>query len=213
MIKSEIRSLIVNLLPKLDKTGKYHPRFIDAAIEKVINEMYNNVYKRNPLELMRYTEGYGYTTALPVLSEASTGIYYTTLPSAIVPFPDKASGVRRVSTMVQGGMKFFPIDKREIELLLDNSNVNYVTSKIGYLVTPDRVEFYNLSGAVLGAGVRMDLIIPFSSYSDTDVVLLPEEVDPQGQTFVDKVLKTLSVIQPMDAVDNNADIKQTGNGQ
>ncbi len=208
MIKAEVRSLITNVLPKFDKTGKYHPRFVDAAIEKVIGSLYDDCFKRNPLELQRYTKGYGYTTALSILLENSTGLYYTTLPAAIHPFSDKASGVRRVSTLIQGGLTFFPMDARETDLVLSGSNVTTVTLKIGYVVTPTRVEYYKMTGTVLGQGVRMDLIIPFSVYADTDTVLIPEETDQQGKTFVDKVLAILGVVQPIDTRDDNSDPMQ-----
>ena len=212
MIKSEIRSLIKNELPKLDKSNKYHPRFIDAAIEKVLNGMYNDVFKRNPLELQRFTKQYGYTTALSILYEDSTGLYYVTHPAAIVPFPDRASGIRRISTMIQGGMTFYPIDAREADLVRSGSSVASVTAKIGYVVTRSRSEFYKMTGTIRAAGVRMDVIVPFSVYADTEVVLIPEVSDEQGETFVDKVLKILGVIREVDQKDNNADEIRKQNG-
>jgi len=210
MIKEEIRSLIRGELPKLDKTNKFHARFIDAAIEKVLGEMYTDEFKKSPHALQRYTKGFGYTTAIPIAYEASTGIYYVSYPTgiSIVPFPDKASGVRRISTMIQGGLTFFPMDAREVDLVRSGGNVSTVNTKIGYIVLPTRIEFYNMTTAVLNDGCRMDLIIPFSNYADTDVVLIPEEVDKGGQTFTDRVLKILGVIQPIDLKDDNADAKQ-----
>jgi hypothetical protein len=210
MIKEEIRSIFRNLLPKLNKTNRWHDRVIDSAIEKVLNVMYNDVFKRNPFALQRYTKSYGYTTPLGVLLEANTGIYYTNLPVAIVPFSDKASGVRRISTIAQGGLTFIPVDAREMDLVV-GSNVATTTKKIGYNVTPTRVEYYKMTGNPITDGVRMDLIIPFSVYADTDIILIPEETDQQGQTFIDKVLKILGVIQPVDLKDNNADVETTQN--
>ena len=208
MIKEEIRSSIKNLLPGLDKTNKYHPRVIDSAIEKVLAEMYNDVFKSDPLALQRYTKPY--TIAPNILLEAASGIYYVALPAAIIPFPDKASGVRRVSTLVQGGMTFFPMDIREVDLVRSGSYSHTVTaigSKIGYVVTQTRIEFYNITAgdAVITTGVRADLIVPFSVYADTDTVLIPEVTDQQGNTFVDRVLKILGVIRPVDLKDDNAE--------
>lgn len=214
MIKKEIRSYIKNLLPKLDKTGKYHPRFVDAAIERVLIEMYQELFAVNPLALQRFTKGYGYTTALSVLYEASTGIYYTTLPAKIIPFRDKASGVRRVSTPVSSGLSFFPIDKREVDLLGSGSYADTVTTKTGYVVTPTRVEYYNISGAAITGGVKMDLIVPFSVYEDTDDVLIPETHIEAQEVFANRVLSVLGVIQPVDLKDDNSDlVKQMNNGQ
>lgn len=213
MTKQEIRSLIKNLLPKLDKTNKYHDRVIDGAIEEVISEMYTDVFKRNPLELQRYTYRLGYSIPIEVLYEASTGIYYSNYPTgySIIPFPDKASGVRRISTMIQGGLTFFPMDAREIDLVRSGSSVNTVNTKIGYVVLPTRVEFYHITTSVLNDGCRMDVIIPFSNYGDTETVLIPEEKDDQGNDFVNKVLAKLGIIQPVDAKDDNADAPQQQN--
>lgn len=207
MVKAEIRSLITNLLPKYDKTNKYHPSVVNAAIERVLIEMYQEVFYENPLALQRFTKPYGYTVALAVSSEASTGLYYTTLPAKVVPFKDKSSGVRRISTPVQGAFTFFPTDQREMDYLQNGSNADTVTSKIGYVVTPTRVEYYNISGAVRTSGVRMDIVIPFSTYLDTDEVLIPESLNKEAGEFEDRVLKILGVIQPVDLKDDNAETK------
>jgi hypothetical protein len=211
MLKKEIRSLIFNLLPKYDKSGKYHFRLLDAAIERVLIEMYQEVFYENPLALQRFTKPYGYTTALTVISEATTGLYYTNVPAQYVVFKDKSSGIRRVSTPVQGAFTFFPMDQREMDFVQNGSNVDAVTTKIGYVVTPTRVEYYNMSGAVLTSGVRMDVIIPFSVYLDTDEVLIPESLNKESGEFEDRVLKILGVIQPVDLKDDNAE-KQVANG-
>jgi hypothetical protein len=212
MRKDEIRSLVKNSLPKLDKVNKFHPRYLDAQIEEVLNQMYNEVFVSDPLALQRYTKPYGYTTPLAVLYQAGTTIYYTTLPAGIVPIPDKASGVRRISTIAQGGFTFFPMDAREHDLMLSGSYVNTVTDKIGYLVTQTRIEYYNMTPAIIAAGVRADLLTPFSVYADTDTVLIPEITDKQGQTFLDRVLKALGTVQAVDMLDNNQELKQKANG-
>lgn len=205
MQKQEIRSLFRNLLPRLDKTAKWHPMVIDTAIERVLIEMYQELFAENPLALQRFTKQYGYGTALEVLLEAGTGLYYTTLPAKIVPFRDKASGVRRVSTVVQGGLTFFPIDPREMDLILSGSNTNTMLGKIGYAVNSERVEYFNMLGGPLAAGVRMDLIVPFSEYDDDDEVLVPETKEEKGRNFTDRVLDILGVIRAVDLKDDNAD--------
>lgn len=213
MVKAEIRSLIWNLLPKYDKTNKYSFPVVDAAIERVINEMYNDVFLKDPNALQVFTKGYGYGASLPIAQEALTLIYYTTLPQVIVPFGDKKSGVRNVSSTAQGGLAFFPMNLDEMKLITDGTHTDTVAQKTGYMVTPARVEFYNASAAILGAGVRMDLIIPFSKYIDTEMVLIPEIADKQGGTFEERVLKILGIIQPVDLKDDNRDQQTQNSGQ
>ena len=209
MIKSEIRSVVLNALQRYDKVSAYHPRVIDANCEAILNQMYNEVFQMSPLSLQRFTKGYGYTTALDIDTEESTGIYYTTLPENIVYIPDRASGVRRVAPATQTGIGFYPMDQREWDLVMGGSYVNYVKDKIGYIVTPARVEYYGMTGAIITSGVRMDILIPFSEYADTDTVLYPEHVTREGMGFIDRVVQRFIDKPPTDLLDDNAETKKS----
>jgi len=205
MRKDEIRSLIKNLLPKYGTESEYHPRVIDAAIEKALAQWYNFVYFKNPRELERYCRRFGNVTTIPVLADITVGIYYSNYPTGYtyIPIPDKSSGVRRITQRVQGGLTFVPMDQREVELVSNSSYFHGTKTKIGYVVTPERIEYYNMSAAIAAIGVRMDILIPFSQYGDAELVLTPEVADDEGTTFIDAVLKILSVIQPVDQLDDN----------
>jgi hypothetical protein len=207
MQKNELRSVIKNLLPKYVKGSEYHNEVIDRAIEKVINQLYMQTFLLDPLSIQRYVKRFGTVTPITVSYDADAGIYYSNYPTGVMPIslPDKASGCRRVTTKAQAGVKFYPLDQREMELILGGSYTNTVTNKIGYCVTQDRIEFYGMSVAIATDGVRMDLLVPFSDYAETDQILVPEMPDPQGATFTDMVLKILGVIQPQDTLDNNLD--------
>lgn len=205
MIKSEIRSVVLNRLQRYDKTNKFHPRIIDAECESVLNQMYNEVFRMNPLYLQRFCKGYGYDVPLTISTEASTGIYYITLPQTMVCFPDRSSGVRRVAPATQTGLGFYPMDQREWDISLSGTLGSYVKDKIGYIVTPTRVEFYGITGAIDTSGVRMDLIIPFSKYADTDVVLYPEHTLEDGSGFIDRVVARLANKPEVDLLDDNAE--------
>jgi len=212
MTKEEIRSLVWNLTKKYDVNMAFHPRVIDAAIEKVIAEFYNIVFLRNPLELARYTKEFGYTTAIAVSLEAATGLYYSNYPTgiSIIPIPDKLSGVRRVSAPTQAAITFYPMDSREQDLVMAGSYVHTLRNKIGYIPRRTRVEYYNVSASssIVTTGVRMDLLIPFSNYADTDTVLIPEIVDEEGNGFVERVMKELEHVQPIDMNENPKEVKQ-----
>lgn len=207
MIKKEIRSGVKKTLPQIDKTSKYHDRYIDFCIETVLNEIYQEVHDANPLDLQRFTKRYGTVTPISVTLDSSAGIYYSNYPAKICVINDKASGVRRISTIAQVGMTFFPLDIRELEYMLSGTYSNTVNTKIGYVPTQDRIEYHDMTVTTAAAGVRMDLLIPFSVYLDTDTVLIPEGVNAQGESFMDRVLKILGVVQPIDLTDNNSDIK------
>lgn len=205
MVKSEIRSTVLSELRKWDAVAKFHPRVLDAHIEYILHQMLGEVFRMNPLSLQRYTRGYGYTVPLTVLSEASSGIYYTTLPKNIYVFMDKAAGVRRVSTPVQGAIKFYPMDQREWDLVASGSLLSNVKNKIGYVVTPARVEYYNMLGSVITSGVKMDLLIPFSEFADTDIVPYPEHLTEDGKGFFDRIVERMINIPPVNLKDQNKD--------
>lgn len=203
MIKREIRSRIKNYLPKYDQDNKYHPLVIDNAIEKAIIALYTVEFDISPRRLFKYVKRYGGTTALPILQDLNANIYYCNYPEKIVSFPDNASGVRRLTTRQQGGMTFFPTNQQDMEFIVSGTNFKTINTKIGYIPTLERIEFYNMSTAVSLTGIRADIIIPFSKYLDTDDVIIPEVKDKDGLNFDDLVLKVLGVIQPPDAVDDN----------
>lgn len=194
MIKSEIRSMVFNMLKKLDTKAQFHPRFLDSVCEKVISEMLWELYALDPHYLQRFTV----TCISDVSYEAAASLYYTTLPVKIIPFPDKASGVRRVNTLAQPSMRFYPADYREMDALRSSSYFKEVTDKILYVVTQERVVYYGMTAAIAAEGVIMEVIQPFSQFADTATVYIPEFRDGEGMSFDDRVKKKLMTIPPVD---------------
>jgi hypothetical protein len=201
MIKSEIRSLIKNLVPKYEEVERFHDRVIDATCEQVIKEMLWELFAVDPLAIQRYTVEYGVSSAIPIIWDATKMIYYSNLPCAVIPMPDKASGVRKISTRTQLGFYFFPIDQREADLLF-NTYVAEVNSKVGYSVNQTTVDYWGMDTTYTTLGVRMSILQPFSVYADTDTVLIPEFRDREGVNFTDRVLKLLGNIKPVELLEN-----------
>ena len=204
MIKSEIRSMVFNLLRKLDTKAQFHPRFLDSVIEKCISEMLWELYALDPHYLQRFTV----TCISTVDYEAAASLYYTTLPVKIIPFPDKASGVRRVNTLAQPSMRFYPADYREMDALRSSSYFKEVTDKILYIVTQERVVYYGMTAAIAAEGVVMEVIQPFSQFDDTDTVYIPEFRDGEGLSFDDRVKRKLMTIPPVDLSEDTDEINK-----
>jgi len=202
MIKKEIRSLIRNLLPKIDKTNKYHDNVIDAACETVLNSMIADYFNKESQNVDQFTKRYGDDTPLTIVLDAITDTYYTTLPVGFVPLTDKASGVRRIFTVQSGGVMFYPMDAREFDLAASNSNFYLLNNRIGYVVYPTRVEYFSMDSSIATAGVRMNILTRFRDLLDTDTVGIPGN---RTGEFTTAVLQYLGVIQPADLTDDNKD--------
>lgn len=207
MTKREIRSLIRNLLPKIDKTNKYHDLVIDSACDTVLSTMVQDYFNRVSSNVDKFIKRYGDATAITVSTDAITDIDYSTLPVGFIPLPDKASGVRRIYTVQAGGIMFYPMDAREMDLAYSNSNFYLLSNKIGYLVLPTKIEYFGMTDAIKNAGVRMDIVTRYRDYLDTDTVLLPGDmtIDNEKSPFIMAVLRVLGIIQPADLKDDNKD--------
>jgi hypothetical protein len=213
MTKQEIISLVRGFTLREDANQRFHENFLVSSIGRVLIEMYNDLYKTNPRALDRYTKVYGVPTPLTVLNEAGSGIYYLTLPVSVIPLPSKASGVLHIYPAIQSGNIFQPMDATEADLVF-NTDVAVVSSKIGYRVRQDsRVDFWNMSAAVIASGVRADLLIHFRDYADTDEVAIPELSEKEGGSFLSRVLPLLGVVPPADLSDSNSPAKEQNNKQ
>jgi len=190
MTKAEYRSLIKNLLAKIDKENKYHEMVIDHAVDHALAQIYWEVWKQNPPELDNYTKEYGVSTAITVTQNATTTIYESTIPEVYIPMPDKASGIRHIFTLEQGGIVFVPMSQTEIDYV-PNTLVGELTDRIGYAVKNEKVEYWNMNAVVAAAGVRMEILIPFTAYEDDDVVKLPFGINEEILQLVLVYLKDL----------------------
>lgn len=201
MTKSEIRSLVKNILGNVDKTNRYHPEVIDATIERAFNQAYSDIFMRNPQDLDNYTKSYGADgTAIPVAEDGNTGIDTLTIPADYIPLPDKASGVRGVYTITTGGKLFYPMTATEFDLITRNTHTSNVSAEIGYVVRGGKLEFWNMDATTLAAGVRMEILIPFRTYADTDDVLMPFSRDVD---LMQAIFNILGIVPPTDLEDDN----------
>lgn len=200
MTKSDVTDFILHNLQKIDKTNKYHRVIIDEAITMAFNQAYGDVFERDPRLLNNYTVTYG-TTGTPIttaLNSDGSTIYEAALPVAYVPFSDKSSGVRNVFTLAKSSTKFYPMSKYELDIA-DNTLMGEIDDRIGYVVRPEVLEFYGMTGAV---SIRIDIVQPFNFYGSSDTIIIPFAKDAQ---LVGAVIEALRTIPPVDLKDNNSD--------
>ena len=201
MTKAEVIGHIKSLLPREDDTNKYHDNVIAAGIERVFNQIFYTMALKNERELDDYSTSYGEATAITVTEDSTTGMYSSTLPAQIVPLPWKRSGVIGIYTAEEGEVAFHPMTRKEAELA-PNTLYGLVGSRIGYIVRGSRVDYYNMNSTVAAAGVRMDLIVPFTDLASTDEVKFPYGYD---MDIVNAVVELGRSIPPVDLKDNNSD--------
>lgn len=213
MIKKEIVSWVLNLCPKEDDSGKFHPRVVEAVIEDVLKGMYADFYAINPRLIGSYGKMFGETSPIPILFDQKTNIYYSVLPQKIVNLPCPGSGVLNIFPYINTGNAFLPMTVTQADFIF-NTDVAVVSSKVGYTTRQDtRVDFWNSTTAIRAMGVRLLLLIPFSKYLSDDVVEIPPLTEKQGGTFIQRVMNQLGMIQPPDLIDDNKDSAPQSNNQ
>jgi hypothetical protein len=208
MIKREIISLLKNLLPKQDKTGKYHDAVVGAALNVVYSNMLNDIHSQDARELDNYVTTYRNVT----IADTYTPYPHSTVPVSYVSFRDKASGIRRIWGYDDSDVliRFYPMDSREVDLAQRGSMMGQAGTgaRIGYVVKPTTVEYFNAtsSGSLRIDAVNMDVVVEFSALDEDDVVKLPHGKE---NMLIAGALEMLGVIPPVDLRDNNADTQSS----
>ena len=173
--KQQIIDTVYNDLRRVKPHANYPRPLVEHNIAKAWNQILYDAFRKDLSFFGFYAKLY---EAIAVTLDASTGVYVSTLPVAIVQLPDKSAGVRRVSPATTTGLKFAPLSEDLMELK-DNLEVGRVASStIGYVVRYDRVEYdSNMTVAIAAAGVKMSLVVPFDVYGRTENLPIPSGKD------------------------------------
>jgi hypothetical protein len=204
MTKEYLRSELHGLLSSIDKTGKWHPTLLDHVLESVINSVYFQVHAQNPKALGQYIKAYSVSSALLV---TGPGRYGLSIPATLVPLPDKRGGVRSLRSSLGLSVYFVPITHQELALMEDSQADNLITtspSVIYYAVHEDVIDFKNMTATIAAAPFYLDLLVAFTSLTDTDEVPLPYG---KNMEILKMALEILGVVSPKDLLDNNSDVK------
>lgn len=202
MTKETLRSLLKNTLAQIDKTSRYHDTYLDHVLEVVINSVYFQVHAQNPVALGQYTIRY----AQPITAGQYEG-YVATLPVELVPLPDKRGGARVINDHTDTNIYFVPITDQEFQLMKSSQvdDITTTTPNVIYYVTGiDELLFVNMTAAIAAHTITADLIVAFTSVSDTTEVRLPYGKDAE---IIKMALEMLGVVPPKDLLDNNSDVR------
>lgn len=208
MTKAELRSLVKNRLRRIDKTRKYHDNIINAELARVITTFYNEVYRNDSRDLDFYTTEVTFNTAA-ILTNANTSEKYVNIPSGkkFMNLPDIRKGVRSVNALSTLSMTFYPYTTRTLQQFIgleaeDTLLSTGSSTRIGYKVLDNKIEFYGMPTSVSNEGIVANVIYDFFSLNDTDEVNLP---GGQDATIIDAVVSALSQVPPVDLENDNND--------
>lgn len=140
-------------------------------------------------------------TSQTVTLDPTIGLYYTTIPTALVSIPTVASGVRHINTNSGMGLDFVPTTERE-QKYMDGLTTQLVDTNIGWWIKGNRI-WYNesMTSSIAALGVRLVVIPMFSGFDSTDTVNVP---GGRTQELIERVLALISPTAPVDLKANNA---------
>jgi len=149
-------------------------KFGDQKLAYYIGQVYNSalvaVFTRNLTDFTSYIKEY---QSVAISQDAISEVYYSTLPAPIVMIPRKAgSGVMRISGLTSKTIEFVPMTNGDLQTI-EGLEVDDVDDVIGYVFKNGRIEYHGMTTTVAAGTVKMELVIPFESYSDTDYVQIP----------------------------------------
>lgn len=138
-------------------------RTIALHIENAINTVLGQLFARDPQQWDMFSKSY---TADVVPGTRP----YALLPESIIQTPDLAKGVRRIYANGSDDLVFVPIPASGHQLFHE-VGLDQIDDSVGYEVKADRVRFFNMRYPI--TSVTMDLVIPFSKWSDSDDFPIP----------------------------------------
>lgn len=161
---------------------RFRDRTIAIHIETAINTVLGQVFNKEPFQWDQFSK--------PFEADVVGGHKpYALIPEQIIQTPDLAKGVRRIYAGDQENgsdrLVFVPIPSFGRQLFQE-VKLDQVDDTCGYDVRFDRVLFYNLRFPI--KRVTMDLVIPFSRWSDDDDFPIPSAT---ANLITDMAVKTL----------------------
>jgi hypothetical protein len=222
MTKAEFTSYVIRRVGGIGQGMKFHPAFVEAAIERGFNQIIYETFRKDLAFLSFFAKRYS-----AVAISGVSGAYYSVLPAPIIQLPDYASGVRRINMSTNGsvatgdritqlgtlntstGGVFKPVSEEEMERFAE-SEAFAVTGDIPYIVRQNKTTTpTSLYGVVEYASwftpatlfVDMSLVVPYRSYADTDQVHVPSG---QDERLMEVVINFLMGTPNQDLKNDNA---------
>ena len=140
MTKKDFIDYFRALLPRVDKTGKYHPEVISHAIERAVNDVLCMMYLRFPDLTDPYIREY---TDVSATYNSTTKLWEASLTAGYVPVPVVGSGVREVALVDSTELVFIPVRYDDLMRTQDFS-MKWLTTIRNYSVVGNKIVFIDL---------------------------------------------------------------------
>lgn len=212
MTKGEYIDFVRNSLQMVDKTMKYHPEQVSAAINMAVNTVFWEMYEKNPKVMRKSMERYSQVAFVDPSQAVGDNRFKVTLSADVVDLPRKAGGILEIlaydngipSEITSTTTEYVPVSVIEGAQLY-GSESSLPSNVCGYSWDGARtIEFWQ-ENSDIGNGVDVRYIQQFKSYSLTDNVLLPYGQDVR---IIDLVRQYLGAIPPKDLVNDEADMQR-----
>lgn len=203
MIKKAFLELIQKRLKPIDETNQFGLQYIEGVADIYWQKFAMNYMSKSAMDSSFYTKSYNVTS----VSADSNGVFSVDLPANIIRYPSTyystgAEGVTSMYALSASQWDFKPI--REVEYYsIRNLEVYLAAKEHYYWVGYSKVYFSdNITAEIQSNGVRMNLMIPFSSYGMSEFLPLPNDVD---QVLAEYVINYIMGTPLPDLKNNNSD--------
>jgi len=184
-----------------DILHKIDPRRLEFYISASYQDMLYEMFKTNIEGLSLYAKTF---KDVVVAQDTDTEVWSASISASIMQLPGTASAIRRISTNKGKTLEFVPVDAEIAEAIgmLDVSDVN-INSCIGYCLRNNNlIEFINFPASLSATKLRIDVLISFSSYADTDEVYL---ASGQANVLLQGVIGLLTGRKTVDLLNDNSE--------
>jgi len=189
--------------------GKLHPKMIEQWISRAYSTLLVQSLQRGMSNLDPYSKTY---TNVDILYETATKIYYSVLPAQIIEVPRMAgNGIIRISNMRSDNIVYAPMTNNQLQSIV-GLEVDDIDDVIGYVFKNGRVEYQGIttldgsSSVSVEDYIRMELVVTFEEYADTDYVQIPTGAD---QVLIDMVVNYAIGTPDSDNLNNNNTFNRT----
>jgi len=179
--------------------GKVSDQMTAYYVGRVYNSMLAEVLAKNFSNTDPYVKEY---TGVSISQDGTTNVYYSTLPEKIINIPRRAgNSVISIRGAQSESIEFAPM-KNNMFRIIDGLDVDMVDDVIGYVCKPqnNRVEYQGMTATVASGTVKMELIVPFETYDDTDEISIPTGMD---EVLIRRTVDLIMGIPDADRINDN----------